>query len=154
MNVNDIKEIIQAFDHAQLTDLELKCEAFQLNICKGGNRNSSSEERTLQDNKNSVSSISTMNEETNMQNEQKGSSNHEQKVITSPIVGTFYSAEQPGAKPLVEVGSYVHKGDVVCIIEAMKLMNEVTAAVDGVVKEILVADGDMVEYGQILITLD
>ena len=76
------------------------------------------------------------------------------KTVKAPLVGTFYKAPSPEDKPFVEVGKEIHKGDVIGIIEAMKLMNEVTAAVDGVVKEILVADGDMVEYGQILITLD
>lgn len=74
--------------------------------------------------------------------------------ITAPLVGTFYLAASPDADPFVKVGDRVNKGDVVCIIEAMKLMNEVKAPQDGIVKEILAEDAGMVEYGQVLITLE
>lgn len=72
----------------------------------------------------------------------------EGKKIKSPMVGTFYSKPSPTAKPYVEVGTKVKKGDVVCIIEAMKLMNEIEAEHDGEIIEILVKDGDMVDYGK------
>lgn len=72
------------------------------------------------------------------------------KNLTSPMVGTFYRAPAPGAKPFVEVGDSVKKGQVVCIIEAMKLLNEVEAEEDGVIKEICVENGQPVEYGQSL----
>lgn len=75
------------------------------------------------------------------------------KAITSPMVGTFYLASSPTSKPFVEVGSKVKKGDVVCIIEAMKLMNEVEADQDGEVVEILIDNEDMVEFGQPLFVL-
>lgn len=70
--------------------------------------------------------------------------------LNSPMVGTFYRAPSPGAKPFVEVGDTVKKGQVVCIIEAMKLLNEVEAEEDGVIKEICVENGQPVEYGQTL----
>lgn len=73
--------------------------------------------------------------------------------IESPMVGTFYRAPAPGAKPFVEVGQAVKKGDTVCIIEAMKLLNEIEAESDGVIKEILVENGDPVEFGQPLFVL-
>ena len=69
-------------------------------------------------------------------------------LIPSPMVGVFYAASSPDAEPYVKVGSKVHKGDVLCLIEAMKLMNEVQSEFDGVVKEILVSDGAAVEYDQ------
>lgn len=75
------------------------------------------------------------------------------KVITSPMVGVFYSAPSPDANPYVSVGQSVSAGDVVCIIEAMKLMNEVPATEGGVVAEICVQNGDVVEYGQPLFKL-
>jgi acetyl-CoA carboxylase biotin carboxyl carrier protein len=68
--------------------------------------------------------------------------------ITSPMVGTFYRAPSPGASPFVEVGSSVKEGDPLCIIEAMKLMNEIDADKSGVVKAILVENGEAVEFGQ------
>ncbi len=75
------------------------------------------------------------------------------REIKSPMVGVFYASPSPEAKPFVEVGSKVKKGDVVCIIEAMKLMNELTADVDGEVVDICVNNGDVVEYGQPLFKL-
>jgi acetyl-CoA carboxylase biotin carboxyl carrier protein len=69
-------------------------------------------------------------------------------VITSPMVGTFYSSASPESSPFVEVGGTVSKGKVICIIEAMKLMNEIESEYSGVIVERLVNDGDMVEYGQ------
>lgn len=69
-------------------------------------------------------------------------------LVESPIVGTFYAASGPDAEDFVQVGSKVSKGDVLCIIEAMKLMNEIEADKDGEIAEILVANEDGVEYGQ------
>ena len=75
------------------------------------------------------------------------------REIKSPMVGVFYAVASPEAKPFVEVGSKVKKGDVVCIVEAMKLMNEITADFDGEVVDICVRNGDVVEYGQPLFKL-
>lgn len=69
-------------------------------------------------------------------------------VITAPMVGTFYSSASPESKPFVEIGGTVSKGKVICIIEAMKLMNEIESEFNGTIVERLVNDGDMVEYGQ------
>jgi acetyl-CoA carboxylase biotin carboxyl carrier protein len=72
----------------------------------------------------------------------------EGQLVKAPMVGTFYRSPSPDAKPFVEVGQTVKKGDTVCIIEAMKLMNEIETEVSGVVKAILVENGQPVEYGQ------
>jgi len=74
-------------------------------------------------------------------------------VITAPMVGTFYRAPNPGASPFVEVGQSVKEGDALCIIEAMKLLNEIEADKAGVIKEILVENGEPVEYGQPLFVI-
>lgn len=76
------------------------------------------------------------------------------KPLTSPMVGTFYSAPSPDAKPFVEVGQTVSQGDVVCIVEAMKLMNEIEAEVSGKIVEICVKDGQPVEFGQVLMYIE
>ena len=76
------------------------------------------------------------------------------KEIRSPMVGTFYKAPEPGAEPYVKVGSRVTPGQTVCIIEAMKIMNEIEAELAGVVKEISVEDGQPVEFGQVLFRVD
>ncbi len=70
------------------------------------------------------------------------------KVVKSPMVGTFYSKSSPEAKPYVTVGSKVKKGDILCIVEAMKLMNEIESEFDGEVVEVCVEDGEMVDYGK------
>ena len=75
------------------------------------------------------------------------------REIKSPMVGVFYAAPSPDAKPFEEVGSRVKKGDVVCIVEAMKLMNEIAAEFDGEVVDICVHNGDVVEFGQTLFKL-
>ena len=74
-------------------------------------------------------------------------------VIRSPMVGTFYRSSAPGAKPFVEIGQAVKAGDTLCIVEAMKLLNEIEADQDGVVKAVLVENGQPVEYGEPLFIL-
>ncbi len=74
-------------------------------------------------------------------------------VVKAPMVGTFYRAPNPGAPPFVEVGQTVKEGDALCIIEAMKLLNEIEADKAGVIKEILVENGEPVEYGQPLFVI-
>jgi acetyl-CoA carboxylase biotin carboxyl carrier protein len=76
------------------------------------------------------------------------------KEIKSPMVGTFYMAPEPGADPYVKVGGRISPGQTVCIIEAMKIMNEIEAEVSGVVREIMVEDAQPVEYGQVLFRVD
>ena len=75
-------------------------------------------------------------------------------ICASPIVGTFYAASAPDKEPFVCVGSQVHKGDVIYIIESMKVMSEVTSEFDGKVKEICVNNGDAVEYGQPIMIIE
>lgn len=76
------------------------------------------------------------------------------KTIDAPIVGVFYAASAPGKAPYVSAGKRVRKGDVVCIIEAMKCMNEIQAEEDGEIVEVLVKDGELVEYGQPLFKIN
>ncbi|HEY6966080.1 MAG TPA: acetyl-CoA carboxylase biotin carboxyl carrier protein, partial [Burkholderiales bacterium] len=71
-------------------------------------------------------------------------------VVKSPMVGTFYRAPAPDAKPFIEVGGAVKEGQIICVIEAMKLMNEIEADASGIIKAILVENGQPVEYGQAL----
>ncbi|MCC5861126.1 MAG: acetyl-CoA carboxylase biotin carboxyl carrier protein [Gammaproteobacteria bacterium] len=73
--------------------------------------------------------------------------------VTAPMVGTFYSAPSPGARPFVEIGDHVNVGDTLCIIEAMKMMNQIEADLSGTVLSIEVENGEPVEFGQILFTL-
>jgi len=74
--------------------------------------------------------------------------------VTAPMVGTFYAASSPGAAPYVQVGDRVSEGDTLCIIEAMKMMNQIEADVSGVVKSIRLQNGEPVEFGQTMIVVD
>lgn len=151
MDIEVIKQLIKAFNEADLTKLDLKCDDFELKLGKeveivAGTpiTNTVPVQNTVYNSQIEVGTQTTDSEPMNIES---------QKVIISPIVGTFYTASSPTAKPFVEVGTQVKKGDVVCIIEAMKLMNEVEADVEGEVVEILVGNEEMVEYGQPLFVL-
>ena len=74
--------------------------------------------------------------------------------VAAPMVGTFYASASPGASPYVQVGDRVNEGDTLCIIEAMKMMNQIEADVSGVIKSIRVQNGEPVEYGQTLVVID
>ncbi len=78
---------------------------------------------------------------------------HQGHIVKSPMVGTFYRSSSPGAAPFAEVGASIKAGDTVCIIEAMKLLNEIEADASGVIKSILVENGQPVEYGQPLFVI-
>ena len=82
------------------------------------------------------------------------SSNEEGNIVKSPMVGTFYLKPSPTSNPYVEVGQEVKKGDVLCIIEAMKLMNEIESEYNGKISKILVNDGEAVEYGKPLFVIE
>lgn len=100
------------------------------------------------ENDNTVLKVETT-KENKISEEQKEVSNHiEGTIVTSPMVGTFYMKSSPNSDPYVEVGSVVKKGDILCIIEAMKLMNEIESEYDGKIAEIFVKDGEPVEYGK------
>lgn len=75
-------------------------------------------------------------------------------VIKSPIVGTFYISGEEGGKPFVNVGDEIKKGDVVAIVEAMKLMNEIQSEYDGVIKKVFISNGDTVEFGQAMFEIE
>lgn len=74
--------------------------------------------------------------------------------VTAPMVGTFYAASSPGAAPYVQVGDRVSEGDTLCIIEAMKMMNQIEADVSGIIKSIRIQNGEPVEFGQVLFVID
>ena len=86
--------------------------------------------------------------------QQQSSQDSKSYEVKAPMVGTYYASPSPGADPFIKVGSKVNSGDVLCIIEAMKIMNELPSEVSGTVSEILVKDNQTVEYGQVLMKID
>ena len=142
INKKIIKELSDYLDEFNLTELEYTEKDTKIKVCK----NLVSINNQSLPNSNVINSNS---ENSKVQNNLKSG-----KEITSPIIGTAYHAPEPGAKKFVDVGKKIKKGDTVMIVEAMKTMNHVPSTFDGVVKEILVTDGQPVEFGQALIILE
>ena len=136
-----IKELSDYLDEFNLTELEYTEKDTKIKVSKN---NISINNQTNQTLSKEISS----NKNTESQNNISGIE------VTSPIIGTAYHAPEPGAIKFVEVGKKIKKGDTVMIVEAMKTMNHVPSSSDGIVKKILVADGQPVEFGQTLIILE
>ena len=136
-----IKELSDYLDEFNLTELEYTEKDTKIKVSKN---NISINNQTNQ----TLSKEISANENLESQNNISGIE------VTSPIIGTAYHAPEPGAKKFVEVGKKIKKGDTVMIVEAMKTMNHVPSSCDGIVKKILVDDGQPVEFGQTLIILE
>lgn len=164
MQYEEIKNLIEIFDKTSLNDLELCIDNMTLRLNREAaapwvqNSNAGMTapvEKTetvlkvnpVQDSAPDIAVVETKDDSA------PSALNDAMKEITSPIVGTFYQSSAPDKPPFVKVGDIVSKGDVVCIIEAMKFMNEITSEESGTVAEILVGDGEYVEYGQTLFRL-
>ena len=136
-----IKELSDYLDEFNLTELEYTEKDTKIKVSKNNVSIS---------NQTSTSAVNSSSSSEPVPVSQKKSGNQ----ITSPIIGTAYHAPEPGAKKFVEIGKKVKKGDTIMIVEAMKTMNHVPSTLDGVVKEICVADGQPVEFGQTIIILE
>ena len=137
-----IKELTEYLDEFKLTELEYTVKDTKIKVSK-----------------NSISVNSQTIPNTNLVSSSRADTNTSNDVISgieikSPIIGTAYHAPEPGGKKFVEVGKKIKKGDTVMIVEAMKTMNHVPSTSAGVVKKILVSDGQPVEFGQVLIILE
>ena len=138
INKNIIKELNDYLEEFNLTEIEYTEKDIKVKVSKS--RISKNIETVL-----SGSEKKAIKEEVSIDNSKK---------ITSPIIGTAYLAPEPGGKKFIEIGQKIKKGDTVMIVEAMKTMNHVPSPLDGVVKEISVEDGQPVEFGQTIATLD
>ena len=136
-----IKELSDYLDEFNLTELEYTEKDTKIKVSKN---NISINNQANQ----------TLSKEISSNKNLEGQNNISGIEVTSPIIGTAYHAPEPGAKKFVEVGKKIKKGDTVMIVEAMKTMNHVPSSSDGIVKKILVADGQPVEFGQTLIVLE
>ena len=137
-----IKELTEYLNEFNLTELEYTTKDTKIKVSKNNNTLNNQALKNL-----SIDNLSNT--------ENKVTANKISGIeVKSPIIGTAYHAPEPGAKKFVEVGKKIKKGDTVMIVEAMKTMNHVPSTSSGIVKEILVADGQPVEFGQVLITLE
>ena len=138
INKSIIKELNDYLEEFNLTEIEYTEKDVKVKVSKS---------RVLKDIETATPSIEKkiIAEEVSIDNSKK---------ITSPIIGTAYLAPEPGGKKFIEIGQKIKKGDTVMIVEAMKTMNHVPSPIDGVVKEISVEDGQPVEFGQTIASLD
>ena len=141
INKNIIKELSDYLDEFNLTELEYTEKDTKIKVSKNNISINNQTNQTLSKEISSNKNIESQNNISGIE-------------VTSPIIGTAYHAPEPGAKKFVEVGKKIKKGDTIMIVEAMKTMTHVPSSSDGIVKKILVADGQPVEFGQTLIILE
>ena len=148
MDYSSIKELIKIIDDSSLTNFELELEGTVVKMSKN---------QAVQAVDESVKEVKAVKKEAAKVESRREAIEVKEEVpekieggnlVTAPIVGTFYASSSPGKAPFVKVGDKVKKGDVICIVEAMKIMNEITSEFDGEVVEVFVKEEDMVEYGQ------
>lgn len=149
MDITLIEKLMKDMDASSLTKLEIEQDGFR--ICMEKGNSSVMPNQTASGLNQAADSIIISQKVEKPQEEIMVPANEVKEhhsYISSPMVGTFYSAAGPNQAAYVKVGDFVKKGQIVCIIESMKLMNEIEADVEGEVCAILVSDKDMVEYGQ------
>jgi acetyl-CoA carboxylase biotin carboxyl carrier protein len=142
MELEDLKELIELLKETDITEIQVEKDGTKIKIKR---------EKLL------TSLDMTVHKPANYQDKGVPETTDEAQrlvTITSPIVGTFYRAPSPDANPFSEIGMTVSKGQVLCIVEAMKLMNEIESDVDGIVVKILVENGQPVEYGEPLFLIE
>ncbi len=138
MTIKEIQAIIKDFEKSSLRTLEIENEGVKIKLSK---------------NEHGDTVVPLPIKQSELEQNITKSQSPKGETINAPLVGTFYGASTPGGDPFVTVGQSVKKGDVVCIIEAMKIMNEITAQMDGKIGEILVHDKDVVSFDQPLMTV-
>ena len=143
MDLKDVYELLDKFDGSACCEMELNLNGMQLNLKKYSSIATPS----------GLNNVVAGNTQTQAEQVTDNESAGDDIQIKAPLVGTFYQAPGPDEQPYVKVGQQVKKGDVVGIIEAMKLMNEVVVPQDGVILSIDATDGNMVQYGQVLFTM-
>lgn len=167
MKFDEVKELIAIFEKSDMGEMEIKLDGDSVHLGRNASfsvgRNTSESVKTVTvSSKNesvpqteSISKVSENTEDIQPLNTDKSENvTNASKTVTAPIVGTYYQSQAPDKPPFVKVGDTIAAGDVVCIIEAMKFMNEVVSEVSGKIVEVLVEDGEFVEFGQPLFKVE
>ncbi len=147
MKFDDIKELIKLFGKSGLNKIKIKDKEFEITMEKGAvltSKETVSAAPAVQQ----AASTPAVEVQTTKKDEAEGD------IISSPMVGTFYSAPSPDSPPFVQAGDTVRKGQTLCILEAMKIMNELEAEYDCKILEVLVQDGEPVEYDKPLFRVE
>ncbi len=151
MDIRKVKKLIELLEQSGMAEIEIKEGEEAVKISRFGNQPSIAAPQIISQTPAAVS-LGTLNtQQTNLESGEPSTYGH---PITSPMVGTYYSAASPSAKPFISIGQHVNQGDTVGIIEAMKIMNQIEADQSGTVVAILVKDGEAVEFGQTLIVIE
>lgn len=154
MNLKEIREMLNLMNEHNLVELEIEREGLRIRLKKKG----AIIQEEIAETKAQIAPVVTalpLVSQAQAQTQEKIEIPVSGLIqIKAPMVGTFYRAPSPEASPYVEVGSLLEVGQVICIIEAMKLMNEIKSEVKGTVKQILAENGDPVEFGQVLFLVE
>lgn len=143
MDIKDIKDLITTINNTDIDTVEIEKSDIRIMITKGSASRASANNSAPKVGKIAGQETLELQEETPIIDDQM-------YIVRSPMVGTFYASSSPGTAPFVKVGEKIENGQTLCIIEAMKTMNEIESETSGEIVEILVNDEDVVEYGQAL----
>ena len=147
MDIRKVKKLIEMLENSNLEEIEIQEGEESVRLVKSnGNLSDTPAVQSIEVPQNSAP-VAPLEES---QSEVMSQETEEGNFITSPMVGTFYASASPGSKPFIKVGDLVTEGDVVCIVEAMKMMNEIKSEFSGKVVSIKVENSEPVEYGQAL----
>jgi len=152
LDIKEIKQIVDLMKRSGLTEFQIEENDFKLRICRR-NEEVQSAPQTGTPPPFAVPHPAPASGQTAPVDEAKAASEAEEKLIRSPMVGTFYTSPSPESPPFIKSGDPVTEESIVCILEAMKVMNEIKAETKGVIAEVLVENGESVEYGQPLFRL-
>ena len=153
MDLRKLKKLIDLVEESGISELELTEGEEKVRICRHSNNPPQPQTKIHQAVLPAVSLEASDSNIASAIKEEKVAEASIGHTLTSPMVGSFYRASSPDTSAFVEIGSVVKKGDTICIIEAMKLLNEIESDADGVIKEILVENGQPVEFGEALFVI-
>jgi acetyl-CoA carboxylase biotin carboxyl carrier protein len=151
MDFKKVQDLIKYFESSKLTTMSIEDGNFKLSLSKLKEFHGESKTNPIQPETKMLPPNVNPKATTNVAN--KPTEDVLLKEVTSPLVGTFYSASSPNSEPFVKIGQRVNKGQTVCIVEAMKIMNEIASPFSGVVEKINCKNGDVVGFNQVIIQL-
>ena len=150
MNINEVKELIKLIDSTSLDYVKLENDSLKLEVSRNSNTVEKTQNNVIREDKkeSACKEITVEKEEIRDNNEIKTENDDNLYIISAPLMGTFYGSPNPDSENFVKIGDVIEEGQTLCILEAMKLMNEINSEVNGEIVEILVKKEELVEYNQ------